>query len=61
MAEKPLTYKIEEAAALLGLGRSATYAAAQRGEIPVVKVGKRLLVPRAALERFLECQTKPAA
>jgi hypothetical protein len=38
---------------LLGLGRNSTFAAAKRGEIPTIRIGKRLLVPRAALERLL--------
>ncbi len=47
------TYKIEEAAKLLGLGRNQTYEAARRGDIPCLKIGKRLLVPKAALDRLL--------
>jgi excisionase family DNA binding protein len=47
------TYKIGEAAKLLGVGRNQAYEAAQRGEIPTIKIGKRILVPRAALERLL--------
>jgi excisionase family DNA binding protein len=50
----PLTYQIEEAAALLGIGRSRCYEAARTGEIPAIRIGRRLLVPRAALERLLE-------
>lgn len=38
---------------MLGLGRNATYDAAARGEIPTIRIGRRLLVPRAALERML--------
>jgi excisionase family DNA binding protein len=53
----PRTYTIEEAAALLGIGRSAAYDAAKnRGEIAgikVLRVGGRLLVPRAPLDRVL--------
>ena len=37
----------------LGLGRNATYEAIRRGDIPSIKIGKRVLVPRAALERLL--------
>jgi excisionase family DNA binding protein len=37
----------------LGLGRNATYEAVRRKEIPSIKIGKRILVPRAALERML--------
>ena len=38
---------------MLGIGRNAAYAAAQRGEIPTIKIGRRLLVPRAALDKLL--------
>lgn len=48
-----MTYKIEEAAKLLGLGRNQAYEAARRGEIPCLKIGKRLLVPKAALDKLL--------
>lgn len=39
---------------LLGLGRSATYEAARRGAIPVLRFGRRTVVPTAALRRLLE-------
>ena len=38
----------------LGLGRNSTYEAARRGDIPTIRIGRRILVPRAALQRFLE-------
>jgi hypothetical protein len=38
----------------LGLGRSATYAAARRGEIPVIRLGGRVVVPTAALRRMVQ-------
>ncbi len=47
------TYTIEEAAKLLGIGRNHAYEAAKRGEIPVIRIGKRMLVPKAALDRLL--------
>jgi len=47
------TYRLQEAAKILGIGRNQAYEAAKRGEIPSIKVGKRVLVPRAALERLL--------
>ena len=52
-SEKP-TMTVEEAAALLGLSRSATYRAVQRGEIPALRFGRRILVPTQALKRMLE-------
>lgn len=43
-----------DAGKALGLGRNATYEAIARGEIPSVRIGKRILVPRAALQRLLD-------
>jgi excisionase family DNA binding protein len=48
------TYSVEEAGAVVGIGRSAAYQAVKSGELPSVKIGKRLLVPKRALERLLE-------
>ena len=53
MDEKKLTLTVDETAKCLGIGRNLAYEAIARGEIPVVKVGKRLLVPKAALELLL--------
>ena len=47
-------YTIEEAARLLGIGRSTAYEAARRGEIPTIRIGRRLLVPKIALESLLQ-------
>ncbi len=52
-AQPRLTYTVEEAAKLLGVGRALAYEAARQGTIPTLRVGKRLLVPKAALERML--------
>ena len=43
-----------EAGRILGLGRQGAYNAVARGEIPVLRFGRRLLVPVPALERLLE-------
>ncbi|HML93252.1 helix-turn-helix domain-containing protein [Methyloceanibacter sp.] len=47
------TATIPEAAEKLGIGRNQAYEAARRGEIPTIRIGKRVLVPLAALERLL--------
>lgn len=47
------TYTIEEVASILGVGRSTAYDAARRGEIPTVRLGRRLLVPKAKLDEML--------
>ena len=54
MEEGRLTLTIEEAAKLLGIGRQLAYDKVKTGEIPVIKIGRRLLVPRRALEKLLE-------
>lgn len=40
----------------LGIGRSTTYAAAERGDlpVPVIRIGRRLVSPTAALRRVLQ-------
>lgn len=50
------TYNIEEAGRMLGLAKNAAYNAAHRGEIPVIKIGGRMLVPKAAFDRLLEAK-----
>ena len=52
-----LTLTVEEAAHLLGISRGLAYELARSGQLPVVRLGRRLLVPRVALERML-AQTK---
>ena len=53
MDTEKLTLTVGEAARCLGIGRNSAYEAIARGEIPAVKIGKRLLVPKAALEKML--------
>jgi len=52
--EDRLVFTVEEAAGLLGISRSFAYEAVQRGEIPSMRIGRRILVPKAALERQLQ-------
>lgn len=47
------TVTVEEAGHILGIGRAAAYRAASRGQIPTIRLGRRLLVPITALERLL--------
>jgi excisionase family DNA binding protein len=48
------TLSIEEAGMeVLGLSRDAAYKAAKTGDLPTIRVGRRLLVPKAALEKLL--------
>jgi excisionase family DNA binding protein len=45
---------VEEAAAELRIGRTAAYDAVRRGDLPVVRIGRIIRVPRAALDRMLQ-------
>jgi excisionase family DNA binding protein len=49
-----LTLSVEEAGKMLGLSRGLMYEAIRRGEIPSIRVGRRILIPRAALYRMLK-------
>ena len=49
----PPTIGVEEAGELLGLCRSSAYRAAQRGEIPTIRLNGRLHVPTARLRTML--------
>ena len=51
MEKKTMT--ITEAAKVLGIGRNNAYAAARNGDIPTIKIGKRILVPTAPLKKIL--------
>ncbi len=48
-----LTLTVEEASALLGISRAFAYELVARGELPSLRLGRRLLVPRRALEALL--------
>ena len=49
-----LVYSVAEAGKLLGLSRGLMYEGIRTGQIPSVKIGRRILIPRAALDRLLE-------
>ena len=48
------TFTVEEAGQILGIGRNTAYALAKSGRLPTIRLGRRLLVPKAALDRLLE-------
>jgi excisionase family DNA binding protein len=52
--DEPLALSVEEAARLLGVSRTLAYESVARGELPSVRLGKRIVVPRRALDELLE-------
>jgi hypothetical protein len=51
--EGRLTISVPEAGRWLSLGRDAAYAAAARGEIPTLRLGRRIVVPVPKLLQLL--------
>jgi excisionase family DNA binding protein len=54
MDAKKATMTIVEAAEYLGIGRNQAYEGARTGQIPTIRIGKRILVSTSALARMLE-------
>lgn len=57
MEKDRLTVSVEEAAVLLGISRALAYELVRRGELPRLRLGRRVVVPRKALEEFVETAT----
>jgi len=58
MDNERLTLTVNEVARVLGISRGLAYSMVKTGEIPSVRFGKRVLIPRRALEKLLE-EPKP--
>lgn len=56
-APRRLTLTVEEAATTLGISRAFAYESVARGDIPSIRIGRRILIPKVALERLLEGST----
>jgi excisionase family DNA binding protein len=54
-----LAVTVVEAAKLLGIGRALAYQAAANGDLPTIRVGRRILVPLARLNHMLESDPPP--
>ena len=54
-----LTMTVPQAAKRLGIGRNAAYQAVRRGEIPAIRVGGRILVPKRAFDDLLRGRAVP--
>lgn len=48
-----MTFSVEEAAGVLGISRALAYELVRRGELPRLRLGRRIVVPRRALEDFI--------
>ncbi|MPY93598.1 MAG: helix-turn-helix domain-containing protein [Acidimicrobiia bacterium] len=49
-----MTVSIDEAAAMLGISRAHAYELVRREELPRLRLGRRVVIPRKALDAFIE-------
>lgn len=56
-----LTLNVEEAAGLLGIGREKTRLLCNSGVIPSLRLGRRLVIPKARFLRWLDDPTSQDA
>lgn len=54
LKDLPPTISVSQASEVLGISRRSAYRAATRGELPAIRIGRRLLVPTNRLLELLE-------
>jgi len=52
-----LTMSVQEAAKALGIGRNTAYELIRQKKLPSIRLGKRIVVSKSALERLIEGET----
>ena len=55
--EGRLVWTVEEAGRLLGISRAHAYELVARGELPHVRLGRRVVIPKHAITELLERAT----
>jgi len=48
-----LVYDVNELISLLGISRSSAYEAVRSGQIPSLRIGRRIVIPKTALDAWL--------
>jgi excisionase family DNA binding protein len=61
MANTAMVVTVTEAAELLGISRSLAYDLARTGQLPALRLGRRLVIPITALLSLLEQSNTPVA
>jgi len=51
--DRPLVLSVDDAAYLLHISRGLAYELVARGELPAIRLGRRIVIPRVALEELL--------
>jgi len=60
MTTEKLTFTVEEAGKLLGISRALAYEMARTRKLPTLRFGKRLVVPKKAVQDMLERAATPS-
>jgi excisionase family DNA binding protein len=53
-----LTYNVEDLIELLGVGRVTAYQLVKRKDFPKIHIGKRILIPKAGLMKWMQEQSQ---
>lgn len=61
LKDLPPTLSVSEASEVLGISRRSAYRAATRGDLPAIRIGRRLLVPTSRLLELLGVSADPEA
>jgi excisionase family DNA binding protein len=61
IAAERITLTVEEAGERLGISRTLAYELVRRGEIPSLRLGRRVVVPTRALDRMVESGAEEAS
>ena len=59
LREEP-SISVELAGKALGIQRSSAYAAVKSGELPHIKIGRRIAIPTSVIRRMLQIEEQPA-
>lgn len=57
----PPLLTVEDVQEVLQIGRTLAYQAMREGELPTVRIGRTVRVPRPALERYIERHTEASS
>ena len=55
-----LTMTVSDLQQVLGIGRAQAYELVNRADFPAIRLGRKILIPRDALMRWLDKQTERA-
>ena len=55
-SKEPRTYRVEDIASILGIGRSSAYKLVQQGQFKVVRIGSSIRISRSSFDAWLESQ-----